>query len=305
MSLAAFFFLVLCFSYIRRWGSTVARGHWSLLGHHHHHHHAKTAGTGAFLSATAAGSPLTKDAAHCSGVSGGFGAAEQGLNVEHGGIATPASTAAVVNRSALVLTVSVDAFVDGFLIGLCAVSSATTAYVMASATALEMGFLGLAYGSVLRGDLKAVTGASAAQGTREAPRTVKTETSPCPVSCLRNMQRAAFVVFAYRRKRKKERERKREREKRREKDRENAILCFLNILNKAFKERQWFADLFLSLSLCAAGGVPGDAAAGAGVRGVVRCESGPRPRSPVAALPRHAEFRCSCPRYPRHSRTSH
>mmetsp|Transcript_36275 Transcript_36275/g.62843 ORF Transcript_36275/g.62843 Transcript_36275/m.62843 type:complete len:151 (-) Transcript_36275:296-748(-) len=50
----------------------------------------------------------------------------------------------------LVFTVTIDAVVDGFLIGLCAVSDATTAYIMAGATSLEMGFLGLAYAAFLK-----------------------------------------------------------------------------------------------------------------------------------------------------------
>jgi len=53
-------------------------------------------------------------------------------------------------RLVLVFTVTVDSFVDGFLIGLCIVSSAPTAVVMAGATTIEMGFLGLAYSAALR-----------------------------------------------------------------------------------------------------------------------------------------------------------
>ena len=50
----------------------------------------------------------------------------------------------------LIFTVTIDAVVDGFLIGLCAVSDATTAYIMAAATSLEMAFLGLAYAAFLK-----------------------------------------------------------------------------------------------------------------------------------------------------------
>ena len=56
-------------------------------------------------------------------------------------------------RLVLIFTVTVDAFVDGFLIGLCLVSNFPTALVMALATSLEMGFLGLAYGTTLHRDL--------------------------------------------------------------------------------------------------------------------------------------------------------
>ena len=56
-------------------------------------------------------------------------------------------------RLVLIFTVTVDAFVDGFLIGLCLVSNFPTALIMAIATSLEMGFLGLAYGSTLNRDL--------------------------------------------------------------------------------------------------------------------------------------------------------
>lgn len=51
----------------------------------------------------------------------------------------------------LVFTVCVDACVDGALVGLCAAVDIRTAWIMASATSLEMGFLGLAYSSSLRG----------------------------------------------------------------------------------------------------------------------------------------------------------
>jgi hypothetical protein len=123
----------------------MARGHWSLLhGAKHHQNHPPPAPTAA---AAANGETC-----------GGGGGEDEGADLRQ----------LPPNRAALVLTVSVDAFVDGFLIGLCAVSSKTTAYIMAAATALEMGFLGLAYGSLLRGDL-------AAWGHKDpkaAPRTV-------------------------------------------------------------------------------------------------------------------------------------
>ena len=61
------------------------------------------------------------------------------------------------NRRILIFTVSIDSFIDGFLIGLCIVSDHTTGSIMAFSTSLEMGFLGLAYGSVLRGDSGGLT----------------------------------------------------------------------------------------------------------------------------------------------------
>ena len=136
-------------STFRRWGASMARGHWSLL-HRKPHHHAAAAGGGRShhhhyheheSDAAGAGAGSGDIVATTGGGSGG--------THEHDGDVTKPPP----SRSSLVLTVSVDAFVDGFLIGLCAVSSKTTAYIMAAATALEMGFLGLAYGSVLRGDL--------------------------------------------------------------------------------------------------------------------------------------------------------
>lgn len=130
-------------STFRRWGASMARGHWSLLHrkpqaarpHHQHDHDKKASSSGGGGS----------DALATSGGSGH----------EHEHEHEDLTSKPPPSRSSLVLTVSVDAFVDGFLIGLCAVSSKTTAYIMAAATALEMGFLGLAYGSVLRGDLAA------------------------------------------------------------------------------------------------------------------------------------------------------
>uniref|UniRef100_A0A7S2AI68 Uncharacterized protein n=1 Tax=Octactis speculum TaxID=3111310 RepID=A0A7S2AI68_9STRA len=55
------------------------------------------------------------------------------------------------SNAVLVFTVCVDAAVDGVLVGLCAAVDIKTAFIMASATCLEMGFLGLAYSSSLRG----------------------------------------------------------------------------------------------------------------------------------------------------------
>lgn len=54
------------------------------------------------------------------------------------------------SKLSLVFLVTTDAFIDGFMIGLCNVTSTATAVIMAVATSLEMFFLGLSYGSTLR-----------------------------------------------------------------------------------------------------------------------------------------------------------
>lgn len=51
----------------------------------------------------------------------------------------------------LIFAVSLDSFVDGFLIGLAYVASSRAGLIMAAATCIEMGFLGLTYSATLRG----------------------------------------------------------------------------------------------------------------------------------------------------------
>jgi zinc transporter ZupT len=116
-------------STIKTWGPIMARGHWSAL---------------------------VKGKKH-----GGGNHSEAEMSDHHGGHTDHSSDEeedvdgdfSRKPRLVLIFTVTVDAFVDGFLIGLCLVSNFPTAFIMAVATSLEMGFLGLAYGSTLNRDL--------------------------------------------------------------------------------------------------------------------------------------------------------
>ena len=65
---------------------------------------------------------------------------------------------------------------DGFLIGLCAATNATTAYIMAAATSIEMGFLGLAFGCTLWDDYRNKLESSASRPVMATQKKKKTAT---------------------------------------------------------------------------------------------------------------------------------
>ena len=120
-----------------RWGSVVARGHWSLLGRHHrlrHGKHKSAENIFALASTTSTGASVVEGEARSWNLETPpdriNSASSMGSPSDSDRGWRPAS------RTVLMFTVSVDAFIDGFLIGLCVASDATTAVIMASATSL-------------------------------------------------------------------------------------------------------------------------------------------------------------------------